>query len=167
MFQIAYHRDYTPWKQAYSRPCVVAKSFEPVDWKRIERDFVNPEALLLHTCDTGGASSGSPILLDTPDGPEVVGVNVGTYQLSKVLMQDGQVKKRLKADTVANTAVASAAFASRLEAFRDVLQSWRRQSKCASCKISSRSDSSIPVRSTATMVPPSRAQSRRMRSRPD
>jgi protease YdgD len=118
VFQIAYHRDYIPWKTAYSRPCGVAKSFGPVDWKQIVRDFADPEALLLHTCDTGGASSGSPILLDTPDGPQVIGINVGTYELSKVLMQDGQVKKRLKADMIANTAVASTAFAGRLEAFR-------------------------------------------------
>ena len=121
VFQIAYHRDYTPWKLAYSRPCGVAKSFGAVDWKQIERDFAEPEALILHTCDTGGASSGSPMLLDTPDGPEVIGINVGTYEQSKVLMQDGQVKKRLKADTIANTAVASVAFAARLEAFRQAV----------------------------------------------
>jgi protease YdgD len=96
----------------------VAKSFEAAGWRQIERDFSEPEALILHTCDTGGASSGSPILLDTPDGPEVIGINVGTYEQSKVLMQDGQVKKRLKADTIANTAVASSAFVGRLEAFR-------------------------------------------------
>ena len=48
----------------------------------------------------------------------MIGINVGTYELSKVLMQDGQVKKRLKADMIANTAVTSTAFASRLEAFR-------------------------------------------------
>jgi V8-like Glu-specific endopeptidase len=118
VFQIAYHRDYIPWRLAYSRPCGVARSFGPVDWKLIVRDFAEPEALLLHTCDTGGASSGSPILLDSPDGPEVIGINVGTYQQSKVLMQDGEVKQRLKADTIANTGVASAAFASKLEAFR-------------------------------------------------
>jgi protease YdgD len=118
VFQLAYHRDYTPWKLAYSRPCNVSKSFEAVGWKQIERDFAEPERLILHTCDTGGASSGSPILLDTPDGPEVIGINVGTYEQSKVLMQDGQVKKRLKADTIANTAVASAAFSARLDAFR-------------------------------------------------
>jgi hypothetical protein len=121
VFQIAYHRDYIPWKPAYSRPCGVAKSFGPVDWKQIVRDFADPEALLLHTCDTGGASSGSPILLDTPDGPAVIGINVGTYQQSKVLMQDGEVKKRLKADTIANTGVASAAFAGKLDAFRQAV----------------------------------------------
>ena len=118
VFQIAYHRDYMPWKLAYSRPCGVTRSFGTLDWKQIVRDFSDPEALLLHTCDTGGASSGSPMLLDGPDGLEVIGINVGTYEQSKVLMQDGQVKKRLKADTIANTAVASAAFAGRLEAFR-------------------------------------------------
>jgi hypothetical protein len=125
MFQIAYHRDFTPWRPAYSRPCSASKDFHSVDWKQIERDFANPEALILHTCDTGGASSGSPLLVDTPEGPQVIGINVGTYEQSKVLMQDGQVKKRLKAETIANTAVSSSAFASRLESFRqaDILAS--------------------------------------------
>src|SRR5262245_27867627 len=118
VFQVAYHRDYLPWRLAYSRPCTVARSFEAVGWRQIERDFAEPEALILHTCDPGGGSSGSRILLDTPEGPQVIGVNVGTYEQAKVLMQDGQVKKRLKANTIANTAVASAAFAARLEAFR-------------------------------------------------
>ena len=49
----------------------------------------------------------------------MIGINVGTYVQSKVLMQDGQVTKRLKADTVANTGVSSAAFAGKLEAFRE------------------------------------------------
>jgi protease YdgD len=94
-------------------------------WKQIEKDFTNPEALILHTCDTGGASSGSPIFVETPEGPRVIAINVGTYEQSKVLMQDGQVKKRLKAETIANTAVSSSAFAGRLEAFRkaDILAS--------------------------------------------
>jgi protease YdgD len=121
VFQVAYHRDYLPWRLAYSRPCPVARSFESAGWRQIERDFAEPEALILHTCDTGGGSSGSPILLDTPAGPQVIGINVGTYEQAKVLMQDGQVKKRLKANTIANTAVASAAFAARLEAFRQAV----------------------------------------------
>src|SRR5215831_3771757 len=121
VFQVAYHRDYLPWRLAYSRPCAVARSFEAAGWRQIERDFAEPEALILHTCDTGGGSSGSPILLDTPEGPQVIGINVGTYEQAKVLMQDGQVKKRLKANTIANTAVASAAFAARLEAFRQAV----------------------------------------------
>ena len=118
VFQISYHRDFTPWKLAYSRPCTVGKSFETADWSTIAQDFAEPEALILHTCDTGGASSGSPLLIQTPAGPEVIGINVGTYVQSKVLMQAGQVTKRLKADTVANTAVSAAAFAGKLDAFR-------------------------------------------------
>ena len=121
VFQIAYHRDHMPWRLSYSRPCGVARSFEAVRWPQIERDFAEPEALILHTCDTGGGSSGSPILLDTPEGPQVIGINVGTYEQAKVVMQDGEVKKRLKANTIANTAVASVAFAARLEAFRQAV----------------------------------------------
>ena len=95
-----------------------ASSFDGADWSTIAQDFADPDALILHTCDTGGASSGSPLLLDGADGPEVIGINVGTYVQSKVLMQEGKVTQRLKADTVANTAVAARAFAAKLEAFR-------------------------------------------------
>jgi protease YdgD len=118
VFQISYHRDFAPWKLAYSRPCTVGRSFETAEWNTIAQDFSDPGALILHTCDTGGASSGSPLLLETARGPEVIGINVGTYVQSKVVMQDGQVTKRLKADTVANTGVSAAAFAGKLDAFR-------------------------------------------------
>ena len=118
VFQVSYHRNFTPWRLAYSRPCAIARSFPGAEWTAIAKDFAEPGMLLLHTCDTGGASSGSPLLLDTPRGPEVIGINVGTYVQSKVVMQDGQVTRRLKADTVANTAVSAVAFAAKLDAFR-------------------------------------------------
>lgn len=118
VFQVSYHRDFTPWRPAYASPCAVARSFPSAEWSAIAKDFAEPGMLLLHTCDTGGASSGSPLLLDTPRGPEVIGINVGTYVQSKVVMQDGHVTRRLKADTVANTAVSSVAFAAKLDAFR-------------------------------------------------
>ena len=91
-----------PTAQAVRR----GERFETADWKTIAQDFSEPDALLLHTCDTGGASSGSPLLLDTAHGPEVIGINVGTYVQSKV-HDAGRagVTKRLKADTVANTGV--------------------------------------------------------------
>ena len=119
VFQISYHYDYTPWKLAYSHACAVRKSFDTADWSIIAQDFSDTGALLLHTCDTGGASSGSPLLIETPTGPEVIGINVGTYEQSKVFMQNGKVTKRLKADNVANTAVSATAFAARLDAFRE------------------------------------------------
>jgi protease YdgD len=118
IFQIAYHRDFTQWRAAYSKPCHVSRNFETADWKTISADFSRPETLLLHTCDTGGASSGSPLLLEASDGPRVVAINVGTYVQSKVVMSEGKVTQRLKPDTIANTGVAAAAFASRLAAFR-------------------------------------------------
>jgi protease YdgD len=118
VFQISYHRDFTPWRPAYSRPCGVAKSFDTADWNTIAQDFADPGQLLLHTCDTGGASSGSPMLLDTVEGPQVIGINVGTYVQSKVLMQEGKVTQRMKADTIANTAVSATAFAEKLDIFR-------------------------------------------------
>jgi protease YdgD len=117
-FQVSYHRDFTPWRVAYASPCAIGRTFEGTPWEAIAHDFTDADALILHRCDTGGASSGSPILLDTPRGPEVVGINVGTYVRSKVEMMNGQVTRRFKAETVANTAVSATQFAAKLEAFR-------------------------------------------------
>jgi protease YdgD len=121
VFQVSYHRDFTPWRLAYASPCSIDRAFAKTEWKSIAQDFTDAEALLLHTCDTGGASSGSPILLETPRGPEVIGINVGTYVQSKVEMMDGQVTRRFKAETVANTGVSAAAFAAKLDAFRQAV----------------------------------------------
>jgi len=118
VFQVSYHRDFTPWKLAYAKACPVSRGFESASWPTIAQDFAEPAMLLLHTCDTGGASSGSPLLLETARGPEVIGINVGTYVQSKVEMQDGHVTRRFKSDTVANTGVSSLAFAAKLDAFR-------------------------------------------------
>lgn len=118
VFQVSYHRDFTPWKLALGKPCTVARNFDDVEWKTIAEDFSDPDSLLLHTCDTGGASSGSPLLLDTDKGPEVIGINVGTYVQSKVETQDGEVVHRFKSETVANTGVNASAFAGKLEVFR-------------------------------------------------
>ena len=74
--------------------------------------------MILHTCDTGGASSGSPLLVETAQGPVVAGINVGTYVQSKVVMQNGQVTHRQRAETVANTAVNASAFADRVGILR-------------------------------------------------
>ena len=118
VFQVSYHRDFTPWKLAYANPCAITRSFEGAPWKTITEDFSDPDALLLHTCDTGGASSGSPLLLETEHGPEVIGINVGTYVQSKVEMKEGEVVRRFKSETVANTGVGAAAFAAKFDAFR-------------------------------------------------
>lgn len=118
VFQLAYHRDYTLWKQAYSKPCKVAKEFGDTDWSTVAGDFSNPDALVLHQCDTGGASSGSPLLVDTPRGPKVVAINVGTYVQSKLIVRQGQTVQRMKPETIANTAVSTRAFETALQSFR-------------------------------------------------
>lgn len=119
VFQVSYHRDFKPWRLAYSGPCGVARSFAAADWPVIAGDFADPTQVLQHTCDTGGASSGSPLLLETGEGTAVVGVNVGTYVQSTMLMEDGRITKRLEAAEVANTAVNSDAFAGKLKIFRE------------------------------------------------
>ncbi len=111
VFQLAYHQDYKNWKLAYSRSCKIRREFGKLAWKKITRQFKNPSELILHRCDTGGASSGSPILERTEDGIVVVGINVGTYQQRNLLMERGRVIKRSRFHTIANTAVNASAFA--------------------------------------------------------
>ncbi|MEQ1647856.1 MAG: peptidoglycan-binding protein [Hyphomicrobiaceae bacterium] len=118
IFHVSYHRDFTQWRPAIGKGCKVERTFEAADWKTIASDFRQPDDLLLHDCDTGGASSGSPLLKETPAGPRVIGINVGTYVQSRVLMQNGEVSRKLASETIANTGVATSAFAKQLAAFR-------------------------------------------------
>ena len=127
IYNLAYHRDLPKWQPMLARPCRVKREFDDAPWKTIRRDFSEPGQLLLHTCDTGGASSGSPLLVEGKDGPEVVGINVGTYVQSKVILLNGEVVHRFKSDDVANTGVNAEAFAHALSVFRaaDLLASSR------------------------------------------
>ena len=110
IFQLAYHQDYKNWNMAYSKSCKIRREFGKLAWKKITRQFKNPSELILHRCDTGGASSGSPILERTKDGVVAVGINVGTYQQRNLLMEKGRVIKRSRFHTIANTAVNASAF---------------------------------------------------------
>ncbi len=121
IFQLAYHRDFANWQLAYSKPCKIGKNFKTARWKTIRRDFRHADQLILHTCDTGGASSGSPILMDSPKGAQVIGINVGTYIQSNSLLRNGKVTRRYKANAVANTAVSASAFARQLSIFRSAI----------------------------------------------
>jgi protease YdgD len=118
VFQAAFHRDFGSWTMAYSGRCEAGRSVEGSDGAPPAKDFVDAVDLVLHTCDTGGASSGSPLLIETPDEPRVVAINVGTFVRSRVMLEDGVVVKRTPATPVANTAVGAAAFAHRLAPFR-------------------------------------------------
>jgi V8-like Glu-specific endopeptidase len=110
LFQVAYHMDYRNWQIAYSRSCSINRSYGGLKWRNIKKHFATPQSLILHQCDTGEASSGSPLLMDTFDGPVVVGINVGTYQQRDIIVKSGRVIRRTKYRTIANTAVSSAAF---------------------------------------------------------
>lgn len=119
VFQLSYHRDWTQWRLAYSKPCLVARNFKGVPWSSIAPDFLSADKMLLHHCDTGGASSGSPLMLERDGLISVIGINVGTYVQSKVLTERGEVTVREKAETVANTAVNAGVFAGQVELLRN------------------------------------------------
>ncbi len=127
VFNVAYHRDVPKWPLMLGRSCGVKRSFKDASWSTIRHDFADPGQLLLHTCDTAAGSSGSPLLVEGADGPEVVGINVGTYVQSKVILLNGEVVHRFKADNIANTGVNAQAFAGAFAAFRnaDLLASSR------------------------------------------
>ena len=112
IFQVAYHWDYKHWQLAYSMPCRIQRDYEQIKWRFIRQHFIDYDQLLLHNCDTGGASSGSPLLLmsDLPSAPIAVAINVGTYTRTRLLMRKGQVSKKLDPDIIANTGVNGTAF---------------------------------------------------------
>lgn len=117
VFQVSYHRDFALWKPAYSKPCAVSRDYDTAQWSSISPDFIAADHMILHTCDTGGASSGSPLLMETPDGPVVIGINVGTYVQSRVTTEAGKTTQQ-QSETVANTAVNAIAFADQLAIIR-------------------------------------------------
>lgn len=119
IFQLSYHWDYTHWQLAYSTPCRIGRSFKGIEWRYIRQHFSGADDLLLHDCDTGGASSGSPILMQTEDGPVAVGLNVGTYTRTRLLLSQGNVVRRQKPDIIANTAVNVGAFAHVIDPLAD------------------------------------------------
>jgi hypothetical protein len=117
VYNVAYHLDLPNRHPMLAHRCAVKRSFGGVDWPTIAHDFVDADRLILHTCDTGPASSGSPLLINGPDGPEVVGINVGTYVRSNVEVPTGKVRHRFESNDVANTGVSAEAFAAALAAF--------------------------------------------------
>lgn len=116
IYQVAYHRDLAHWKLAIATPCMLEGNVRSPEWESISRDFEDADNLLLHTCDTESASSGSPLLIDGADGPEVVAINVGTYVRSRVIMHDGEIIQKLASEIVANTALLAAPLVPRVEA---------------------------------------------------
>ena len=117
IYNIAYHRDLEHWKLANSRPCSIVTKQKTDELDRLQHDFDRPNDLLLHTCDTEAASSGSPLLIDGERGPEVVGINIGTYVRSRVVTYDGEIIERLESEVISNTALLASTLISPLAEF--------------------------------------------------
>lgn len=79
MYQVAVHADLPGAALRVSGPCAVRQEFPSANRAALARDFMALDNIVFHDCDTGGGSSGSPLLVDTPRGPEAVAMNVGTY----------------------------------------------------------------------------------------
>lgn len=117
LYHVAYHRDLAHWKLAISTHCSLVSGRKGAEPEQLSRDFERAADLLLHTCDTEAASSGSPLLVDGEHGPEVVGINVGTYVRSRVITHDGQVVQRLDSEVISNTALLAAPLIAPLATF--------------------------------------------------
>ncbi len=117
VYHIAYHRDLVHWKLAVGTHCSFVSRRKAGTLAELSKDFERAEDLLLHTCDTESASSGSPLLVDGDNGPEVVGINVGTYVRSRVITHEGRIVQRLDQEVISNTALLAAPLISWLEAF--------------------------------------------------
>ncbi|MEL6298914.1 MAG: peptidoglycan-binding protein [Pseudomonadota bacterium] len=111
LFQVSFHRDVADWSLSYSNPCPPPGEKAKISKRDLAREFGAHDDLVLHQCDTGGASSGSPLLMLIQGKPRFVGVNVGTYVQTRLMMRAGKVVHRFRADPIANTAVAAQAFA--------------------------------------------------------
>ena len=115
IYQIAAHRDLNDDRLRFGGPCPLHTAFPDAGPDVLARDFANAGAILFHTCDTGGGSSGSPLLIDGINGPEVVGINVGTYVFSRSIIAAGSGDTQPPSQAIANTAVATPEFAAAVE----------------------------------------------------
>jgi protease YdgD len=118
IYQIAVHADLPTSNLYYGGPCAVRTSFPSAGDRIISRDFADPDAILFHTCDTAGGSSGSPLLINTPAGPEVVGINVGTYVLSGGVTTSQNGRLTTASEAIANTAIEISAIAGAVQELR-------------------------------------------------
>ena len=111
LYLVGVHRDFADGALRVSKPCPLwsAKSAERDRTAApVALDFRDEAGLLFHLCDTMGGSSGAPLLVDGPNGPEVVAMNVGTYIVSRVNPKTGTADAQ--GEAVANTAVVSDRF---------------------------------------------------------
>ena len=115
LFQAAMHRDLSSTRIFFGGPCAIKTELPDANAAMIARDFAHPASIILHDCDTGPGSSGSPMLIEGQNGPEVIGINVGTYVLSRVLNKTADNESSVHSEPIANTAVETARFKSAID----------------------------------------------------
>ena len=108
IYQVAVHADLPGGDLHRDGPCAVEDQQSNAGFATNSLNFLEPGAIFFHTCDTGGGSSGSPLLIDTNDGPEVVALNVGTYVRAGSVPTARTKPAALQHDglPIANTAIA-------------------------------------------------------------
>lgn len=108
IYQVAVHEDLPGEALRVSRPCAVRKDFPNVSRAALARDFMALDQIVFHDCDTGGGSSGSPLLINTPSGPEAVAMNVGTYVMARTVPSarvPNNMSTPANSEALANTAI--------------------------------------------------------------
>ncbi len=128
VYQVGMHRDVSADRLVIGAVCGMARGFAQAHEDTIALDFANADAILLHTCDTGLGSSGSPMLTDGASGPEVVGINVGTYVISPAAANPSsgtQAGAKALTEAIANTAVPAGQFRRAVADFASATSSLR------------------------------------------
>jgi len=125
LLNIAFHGDRKDWRLAVTKSCTTPAGLNRNALNQLSRDFSDVKALVLHECDTGLASSGSPLLaLANDNSLRVVAMNVGTYQQTRYLLTGRSVTRRFKPATIANTGISGLQFSDPVLAFAraDILE---------------------------------------------
>ncbi|MGL4394993.1 MAG: trypsin-like serine peptidase [Hyphomicrobium sp.] len=110
IYHVSFHADLAPARLTIDGPCRVDSASTAAPTARARDDFSTPDRVLLHDCDTGAGSSGSPLLVDGLNGPQVIAINVGTYVLSRMVVRDRTARPAEDRKAIANTAAVAAQF---------------------------------------------------------
>ncbi len=124
VFMIGFHGDKNMEERLYSKDCAIRSPQDRKYFLNAQRRRMLRQAILLpHTCDAFKGSSGSPVILQSSEGPKVIGINLGSlryerYQIKKN-RYTGKIisRKRLKQGRETNMAVQPRAFLKGLERF--------------------------------------------------
>lgn len=109
LYQIAVHRDLSDLALYKGPACRLTTRNAPDRAALVARDVADAASVIMHGCDSGGGSSGSPLLINGENGPEVIALSIGTYwQPSAATALDAQPQE---SKTIANLAVVAGRFA--------------------------------------------------------